>query len=105
MIMLPLVGLSLFTLRSMTHGHKNLKLAPTCFGLRPSSGSLHWSLSKIIFRLKFSKKNYVVICYAVVWQHVIGMVSVFCWQHIIGMVCVLLAAYHRYGMCSVGSIS
>jgi len=27
-------------------------------------------------RLKFGKKNYVVICYVVVWQHVIGMVCV-----------------------------
>jgi len=94
MIMLPLVGLSLFTLRSMTHGHKNLKLAPTCFGLRPSSGSLHWSLSKIIFRLKFSKKKLrrYMLCGGVAACHRYGE-------------CVLLAAYHRYGMCSVGSIS
>jgi len=31
---------------------------------------------KVIFRLKFGKKNYVVIRSAVVWQHVIGMVRV-----------------------------
>ena len=29
-----------------------------------------------MFRLRFGKKNYVVICYAVVWQHVIGVVCV-----------------------------
>ena len=47
----------------MTH----LKIAPTCFGLRPSSGSLHWSLANAIFRLRFGK-NYVVICYTVARQ-------------------------------------
>ena len=30
-----------------------------------------------MFRLRFGK-NYVVICYAVAWQHVIGMVCVLC---------------------------
>ena len=42
--------------------------ALTCFGLRPSSGSLHWSLAKIMIKLRLSK-HFVVICYAVVWQH------------------------------------
>ena len=31
-----------------------------------------------LFRLRFSKKNYVVIWYAVVCQRVIGMVCVLC---------------------------
>jgi len=26
-----------------------IKIAPTCFGLRPSSGSLHMSLAKVTF--------------------------------------------------------
>ena len=26
-----------------------IKIAPTCFGLRPSSGSLHMSLTKVTF--------------------------------------------------------
>jgi len=30
---------------------------PTCFGLWPSSGSLHQSLDKVICRLKFGKKK------------------------------------------------
>jgi hypothetical protein len=34
----------------------NTEFAPTCFGLRPSSWSLRWSLAKVIFMLKFSKK-------------------------------------------------
>jgi hypothetical protein len=32
------------------------EFAATCFGLRPSSGCLRWSLAKVIFMLKFSKK-------------------------------------------------
>ena len=31
-------------------------MAPTCFGLRPSSGSLQLSLAKIILILKYSVK-------------------------------------------------
>ena len=48
-------------------------MAPTCFGLRPSSGSLQLSLAKIILILK---QIYVVIFYAVVWQHVSGMARI-----------------------------
>jgi hypothetical protein len=33
-----------------------IKIAPTCFGLRPSSGSLHLSLSKVTLMLKQSVK-------------------------------------------------
>jgi len=44
-------------------------MAPTCFGLRPTSGSLQLSLAKVTLILKHSE-GYVVICYAVVWQHV-----------------------------------
>jgi len=29
--------------------------AATCFGLRPSSESLHWSLAKVIFKLYFTR--------------------------------------------------
>jgi len=36
-----------------------INIAPTCFGLLPSSGGLHQSLAKVIFMLKFGKKNYV----------------------------------------------
>ena len=39
-----------------------------CFGLRPSSGSLQLSLVTVILILKHSV-SYVVICYALVWQH------------------------------------
>jgi hypothetical protein len=56
---------------------KTSKFAPTCFGLGQSSGSLNYNIAKVIFRLRFGK-NYVVICYAVVWQRVIGMVCVMC---------------------------
>jgi len=31
-------------------------MAPTCFGLRPSSGSLQLSLAKVVFMLKHSVK-------------------------------------------------
>jgi len=50
-----------------------IKTAPTCFGLRPSSGSLHLSLAKVTFIEQ--SLNYVVMEYAVVWQHVISSVS------------------------------
>jgi hypothetical protein len=50
------------------------KIAPTCFGLRPSSGSLHWSLAKVTLILKQSVKlrRYVLcggvaLCYVQVW--------------------------------------
>jgi hypothetical protein len=49
-------------------------MAPTCFGLRPSSGSLHLSLAKVIHMLKHSVKlgRYVLFggvtaCYVQVW--------------------------------------
>jgi len=44
-----------------------------------------------MFRLKFGKKNYVIICYAVVWQHVIGMV------------CVLFAVLHATALNTANS--
>ena len=44
-------------------------MAPTCFGLRPSSGSLQLSLAEVILILKHLVAS-VVICYVVVWQHV-----------------------------------
>jgi hypothetical protein len=33
-----------------------IKIAATCFGLRPSSGNLHLSMAKVIFMLKQSVK-------------------------------------------------
>jgi hypothetical protein len=51
-----------------------IKIAPTCFGLRPSSGSLQLSLTKVILMLKQSVKlrSYVLCggvaaCYVQVW--------------------------------------
>ena len=41
-------------------------MAPTCFDLRPSSGSLQLSLVKVILILKHSVK---LRLNAVVWQH------------------------------------
>jgi hypothetical protein len=42
-----------------------IEIPPTCFGLRPSSGSLHWSLAKVKLMLKQSVKlrryNYAVV--------------------------------------------
>jgi hypothetical protein len=50
------------------------KIAPTCFGLRPSSGSLHLSLAKVTLMLKQSVKlrryvlcSAVAACYVQVW--------------------------------------
>jgi hypothetical protein len=52
-----------------------IKIAPTCFGLRPSSGSLHLSLAKVTLTLKHSVKlrRYVLCggvaaCYVQVWR-------------------------------------
>ena len=47
----------------------NIQIAPTCFGLRPSSGSLHMSLAKVAF-IELVKVRH----FAVVWQHVISSV-------------------------------
>jgi hypothetical protein len=51
-----------------------IKIAPTCFGLRPSTGSLQLSLAKITLMLKQSVKlrRYVLCggvaaCYEQVW--------------------------------------
>ena len=48
--------------------HTNI--APTCFGLRPSSGSLYWTWLKLYF-CKNIRWNYVVICYLVMWHDAI----------------------------------
>jgi len=42
-------------------------MAPTCFTLRPSSGSLQLNLAKVILLLKHSVRL-VVICYSVAGQ-------------------------------------
>jgi hypothetical protein len=51
-----------------------MKIAPVCFGLRPSSGSLHLILAKVTLMLKQSVKlrRYVLCggvaaCYVQVW--------------------------------------
>jgi hypothetical protein len=51
-----------------------IKIVPACFGLRPSSGSLHLSLAKVTLMLKKSVKlrRYVLCggvaaCYVQVW--------------------------------------
>jgi len=46
-----------------------IKTAPTCSGLRPSSGSLHMSPAKVIFikSVKVRRFDYVVV-----WQHVMS---------------------------------
>jgi hypothetical protein len=41
---------------SVASGTHCIKIDPTCFGLRPSSGSLHLSLAKVTFMLKQSVK-------------------------------------------------
>jgi hypothetical protein len=38
-----------------------MKIAPTCFGLRPSSGSLYGAWLKL---------HYIMLSYVVLWQHV-----------------------------------
>jgi hypothetical protein len=52
-----------------------IKIAPTCFGPRPSSGSLHLSLAKVKLMLKESVtlRRYVLCggvaaCYVQVWR-------------------------------------
>ena len=45
-----------------------INIAPTRFGLQPSSGSLHWTWLKL-YLCQNIRWNYVVIYYAVVWQH------------------------------------
>jgi hypothetical protein len=51
-----------------------IKIAPTCFGPRPSSGSLHLSLAKVTLMLKqlVKLRHYVLCsgaaaCYVQVW--------------------------------------
>jgi hypothetical protein len=51
-----------------------IKIAPTCFGVRPSLGSLHLSLAKVALMLKQSLKLHhyvlcggVAACYVQVW--------------------------------------
>jgi hypothetical protein len=46
-----------------------MKIAPTCFGLRPSSGSLYGAWLKL---------HYILLGYVVLWQHVLGVICVLC---------------------------
>jgi len=48
-----------------------IKIAATCFGLRPSSGSLHMSLAKDTF-IKLVKVRRYALC---------GCVAAWCMQH------------------------
>jgi hypothetical protein len=50
----------------------HINFAPTCFALRPSSGSLYWSWVKLCLNI------YVLIGYVLVWQHVLGVACVLC---------------------------
>jgi hypothetical protein len=43
----------------------HIKIAPTCFGLRPTSGSLPMSLAKVAF---IKSVKYAVMDYVVVWH-------------------------------------
>jgi hypothetical protein len=49
-----------------------IKIAPTCFGPRPSSGSLYLSLAKITLMLKQSVKLCRYVLCSGVWQHVMS---------------------------------
>ena len=52
-------------------------MAPTCFGLRPSSGSLQLSLAKVILKLKHSiKLRRYLLCGGV--AACLGMACVLC---------------------------
>jgi hypothetical protein len=51
-----------------------IKIVPTCFGLRPSSGSVHLGVAKVTLMLKQSVKLHryvlcggVAACYVQVW--------------------------------------
>jgi hypothetical protein len=54
-----------------------IKIAPTCFGLRPSSGSLHLSLDEVTLMLKQSVKlRRYVLCGGVAACRLIKSASV-----------------------------
>jgi len=58
---------------------KSLWFVPICLNLRPSSGSLHWSLAKVIFRLKFGQKlRRYMLCGGVAACHGYGVCTVRC---------------------------
>jgi hypothetical protein len=66
----------------------HIKIVPTCFGLRPSSGSLQLSLAKVTLMLKQSVKlrcyvlcGGVAACYVQVW----GVCAVCCVLCRVGM--------------------
>jgi hypothetical protein len=46
-----------------------MKIAPTCFGVRPSSGSLYGAWLKL---------HYILLGYVVLWQHVLRVICVLC---------------------------
>jgi hypothetical protein len=78
------------------------EFASTCFGLRPSSGNLHWSLAKVIFMLKFSKR-YIVISYGVVWQYVMYGTVRACnsviYVFLLLCLCILIVMYVPFCIC------
>jgi hypothetical protein len=49
-----------------------IKIAPTCFGLRPSSGSLHMSLTKVTFIKSVRVRRYG-LCGCVAASHIKSM--------------------------------
>jgi hypothetical protein len=61
-----------------------MKIAPTCFGLRPSSGSLYGAWLKL---------HYIMLGYVVVWQHVLGVACV------LSRFCGVVAACLERDMC------
>ena len=66
-----------------------LKIALTCSYMIRSTTiirNLHYSLAKVMWSLRCGK-NYVVVCNAVVWQHVIGMVCVLCTFRCVECIC------------------
>ena len=67
-----------------------IKTAPTCFGLRPSSGSLHMSLAKVTF-IKLVKVRRYGLC---------GCVAAY---YIKSMVVFVLCAQLNGGVCAVSS--
>ena len=55
-----------------------IKIAPTCFGLRPSSGSLHMSLAKVTFIESVTVRRYGQ-CGCVAARYIKSMVVYVLW--------------------------
>ena len=70
-----------------------IKTAPTCFGLRPSSGSLHMSLAKVTF-IKSVKVSRYGLCGCVAACYIKSMVVCVCCV-LCAVCCVLCTAHSR----------